>query len=464
MSLFLVFFAGLVALALLLLLPGLLRRRGPAHAVAGAVDARRANLAVLREQLAALDAELRSGALDPEQHRLARIEIERRALEEEQVREQAPAPRRAGKTALALGLFIPLFVFVVYALVGDPQAMLPPSGSVAAGPAGEVSMAQIEAMVDKLAQRLEAKTTAEAGDDKAWTMLARSFAALQRYPEASRAYGRARALSPDNAQLLADHADVLAMLQGQSVQGEPRKLVDRALQLDPKNLKALALAGSAAFELKDYATALKYWGEARQVAPAGSEFATGLESSMQQAREAAAGGAPAGSAATTAAVAPAPTQTQAQPQPQAQAQAQPQAQAQAQTQAQTQAQAQAQATPQPVAPAAATRGVVRLDGALAAKVAPGDTVFVFARAAQGPRMPLAIIKRTVADLPLAFSLDDTSAMSPELKLSRFPSVVIGARISRSGDAMPRRGDLVGQVGPVDTGSGNLVIVIDAVQP
>ena len=108
--------------------------------------------------------------------------------------------------------------------------------------------------------------------------------------------------------------------------------------------------------------------------------------------------------------------------------------------------------------------MVRLDGALAAKVAPGDTVFVFARAAQGPRMPLAIIKRKAGDLPLAFSLDDSSAMSPELKLSRFPSVVIGARISRSGDAMPRSGDLVGQVGPVDTGSGNLVIVIDGVQP
>ena len=120
--------------------------------------------------------------------------------------------------------------------------------------------------------------------------------------------------------------------------------------------------------------------------------------------------------------------------------------------------------PQPVATGAATRGVVRLSAALSAKVAPGDTVFVFARAAQGPRMPLAIIKRTVADLPLAFSLDDSSAMSPEFKLSSFPSVVIGARISRSGDAMPRSGDLVGQVGPVDTGSGNLVIVIDAVQP
>ena len=432
MSMFLVFFAGLIALALLLLLPGLLRRQGPAAPVRTAVDARRANLAVLREQLAALDAELRSGALDAGQHRLARIEIERRALEEEQAGEQAPVPKRAGKTAIGLGLFVPLFVFVVYALVGDPQAMLPPSESAVPAPAGEASMAQIEAMVEKLAQRLEAKTTAETGDDKAWTMLARSFAALQRYPEASRAYGRARALSPENAQLLADHADVLAMLQGQSMQGEPRKLLDRALQLDPKNLKALALAGSAAFELKDYAAALKYWGEARQVAPAGSEFATGLESSLQQAREAASGGAQAGSAAATAAVAQAP--------------------------------AQASSTSQQSAAGASTSGVVRLAGALAAQVAPGDTVFVFARAAQGPRMPLAIIKRKAGDLPLAFSLDDSSAMSPELKLSRFPSVVIGARISRSGDAMPRSGDLVGQVGPVGTGSGDLVIVIDGVQP
>ena len=107
---------------------------------------------------------------------------------------------------------------------------------------------------------------------------------------------------------------------------------------------------------------------------------------------------------------------------------------------------------------------MQLAAGLAAKASPTDTVFVFARAAQGPRMPLAILKRKVSDLPLAFTLDDSSAMSPELKLSKFPNVVIGARISRSGDAMPQSGDLVGQVGPVATGAGKLTLTIDAVQP
>ena len=114
-------------------------------------------------------------------------------------------------------------------------------------------------------------------------MLARSYAVLQRFPEASRAFVRARGLAPDNAQLLADHADVLAMLQGQTVAGEPAKLVMRALEIDPRNLKALALAGSAAFERKDFSTALKFWGQAKSLAEPGSAFASGLDGSIQQA-------------------------------------------------------------------------------------------------------------------------------------------------------------------------------------
>ena len=135
-----------------------------------------------------------------------------------------------------------------------------------------------------------------------------------------------------------------------------------------------------------------------------------------------------------------------------------------------------QAGPKPAVPQAApdqakaatgsgkVSGVVQLAGPLAAKAAPGDTLFVFARAAQGPRMPLAILKMRVSDLPLTFTLDDSSAMSPEMTLSKFPMVVVGARVSRSGDAMPRTGDLVGQVGPVETGSTKLTITIDSVQP
>ena len=438
MSFFLIFLAALIALALLFLLPPLLRRHGEARPEHGAVDARRANLQVLREQLAALDAELAAGLLEAEQHRLARIEIERRALEEEQHGERPAVAARAGKTAVVVGVFIPVFVLLVYAALGTPQALLPAAGMVAAGnPEGEVTQEQIVAIVDKLAQRMQSKTTVEQGDLQGWTMLARSYSLLQRYPEASRAFARARALAPDDAQLLADHADVLAMVQGQSVLGEPLQLVERALKIDPKNLKALALAGSAAFERKDFAGALNNWGQAQQAAPPGSEFASGLESSMQQARTAMAGGGPAAVAATP-------------------------------TAAQSAAAAPAGAADPKIASAAPrsgqTSGVVQLAGALAGKVAATDTVYIFARAAQGPRMPLAILKRRAGELPISFTLDDSTAMSPEMKLSNFPSVVVGARISRSGDATPKSGDLTGQVGPVETGAGKLVITIDTIQP
>jgi cytochrome c-type biogenesis protein CcmH len=431
MSLFLVGLAGLIALALVFVLPPLLRvARVPQDRIASDA-ARRANLLVLREQLDALQAEHASGALNDEQYRSQRIEIERRALEEEQEPAAAPVVARSGKTAIALGAFVPLFAFVVYGIVGMPEAVLhrPPAE---AAQADGVTAEQVEGMIAKLASRLENQTMAQSGDDLAWTMLARSYAVLQRFPEASKAFARARELAPENPQLMADHADVLAMLQGQRVAGEPAQLAQRALTIDPDNLKALALAGSAAFEDKDYTGALKHWTRASRLAEPGSPFSQGLAGSIAQAR-AAGGQDPAGASAPALAQAPAPA---------------------------------APAAPAPAAAPGTARltGVVQLAGALAAQAAPGDTVFVFARAAEGPRMPLAILKMRVSDLPLNFTLDDSTAMSPQMKLSNFPRVIVGARISRSGDAMPRTGDLVGQVGPVDNVSGKLVVTIDAVQP
>ena len=445
MSVFLVGLAGMIALALVFVLPPLLRATQPVPADAAGDAARQANLQVLREQLAALDAELASGALDAQQHRVARIEIERRALEEEQDTARPAVAARSGKTAVVLGAFVPLFAFVLYGLLGTPEAMLPRPPSQAAGQpeGGAVTADQIEVMVAKLANRLENQTAPQAGDDQAWTMLARTYAVLQRFPEAGRAFARARELAPNNAQLMADHADVLAMLQGRSVAGEPAKLAQRALQIDPDNLKALALLGSAAFERKEFSLALDLWTRARKIAEPGSDFAAGLDGSIQQAR--AAGGKESGAAPATAAAVPAP--------------AAPPAPAVAATTPTAPAPG---ATP-PVA-AGKVSGVVQLAGPLAGKAAPGDTLFVFARAAQGPRMPLAILRLRVSDLPLNFTLDDSTAMAPEMMLSKFPSVIVGARISRSGDALPRSGDLVGQVGPVATGSGKLQITIDSVQP
>jgi cytochrome c-type biogenesis protein CcmH len=243
---------------------------------------------------------------------------------------------------------------------------------------------------------------------------------MQKFPEANKAYKRAVELNPGNAQMLADHADVVAMLQGQSMLGEPSRLFERALVLDPNNLKALALAGSAAFEKKEFAKAVQFWSKAQGLAPPGSDFAKGLASSVEEARLAS------GQTGISPTV--------------------------------------AKSEPTPGLAAANIQGVVSLSPAMKNKVSPDDTVFIFARASQGPRMPLAILKRKASELPITFTLDDSIAMSDQLKLSKFELVVVGARVSKSGNALPQSGDLVGQSAPVKAGGGKLTLVIDGVQP
>lgn len=432
MTIFWILTAALALLALTLVIPPLIKKR-PTASVPDVVSAQQSTMAILRDQKAQLDAELAAGTLDAEQHRASVEEIERRVLEEAgseppasasgSARTQAPvATSRQWKTALVVALGVPLLAAGIYSRVGAPQALEAASAFGASG--GPVTPEQVEALVKTLAERMEAKPD----DVQGWTLLARTYAAMQRFPEADKAYARAVALAPQDAQLLVDRADVLAMLQGQQLAGEPARLIAKALEIDPKNVKALALAGGLAYESGDNARAIRYWTEARDLTPPDSEFANSLGKGIEEA-QAAAARAPASQGGTT-----------------------------------TQAPA---ATPD-VATAAAgsarVSGQVSLSPSLAAKAAPTDTVFVFARAAEGPRMPLAILRRTVADLPITFTLDDAMAMSPEMKLSKFPVVVVGARVSKSGNALPSPGDLTGQVTAVKIGTEGLQIVIDSVQP
>ena len=408
--------ALLLVLALALVLPALLKSKGSGGKAAD--GAAQANLSVLRSQLTQLDADFAAGSINADQLALAKSEIERRALEEESAPESAVAPAKSSRTAWALGLAIPLVALGIYGFIGNIQALDP--ANLQAKAETDPTPEQIEAMVAGFAARLEAVPANQPADPKAWEMLARSYAAMQKFPEANKAYKRAVELNPGNAQMLADHADVLAMLQGQSMVGEPTKLFERALVLEPNNLKALALAGSAAFEKKDFAKAVMFWTKARDLAPPGSDFAKGLASSVDEAK-AAAGQAGAPQVATKLA-------------------------------------------PTPAAVTASIQGVVSLSPALKSKVASDDTVFIFARAAQGPRMPLAILKRKASELPITFTLDDSTAMADELKLSTFELVIVGARVSKSGNALPQSGDLVGQSAPVKAGGGKLTLVIDGVQP
>jgi cytochrome c-type biogenesis protein CcmH len=408
MTMFWIGVVALVALAWLMVLPAW---RSRTVASPSGTD----YIGVLKDQLASLDADLAAGQMDAAAHALARQEVQRRVLDESGASAPVLRPAAPLKTLVIVGLAVPLLAIGIYSAIGNPGGLAPQAAPEARG-GPELTPEAIDAMITKLAQRLESSTGDPASDLKGWTMLARSYAALERFPEADRAFTRASALAPNDAQLMADHADALAMAQGRTLQGAPEKLIARALQIDPNNLKALALAGAAAFERKDYAAALTHWQKARSLVPPESEFAARLDSSLAEARSAAA-------AATGPAT------------------------------------AQAAATE-----SARISGRVSLAPALAGRVAPTDTVFIYARAVDGPRMPLAILKRTVADLPLAFTLDDGMAMSPEMKLSKFSRVVVSARVSRSGNATPQAGDLRGESAPTAVRANNLQLVIDGVQP
>lgn len=378
-------------------------------------------LSLLREQLAATTRDRQAGRIDAATADRLHAEISRRLLEEHA---SSPAAWRTDPSRGAAWLVmagVPVLAVALYLGLGNPAAMSQPP-RVMAGP--QPTMTQVESMVSQMLQALEARAQsgeARAEDGPAWAMAARTLASLQRFKEADQAFARALALTPNDANLLADRADILSLLQGQNPEGEPMRLIERALRIDPNQPKALALAGSVAFNRGDMAAAATHWRRAIANLPPESEFARGLGQSLQEALAA--------QATSTAGTSP-----------------------------------RLPAEKSPVVAAGSIRGRVSLAPALRAQAKPDDTVFIVARAEQGPRMPLAIVRLRVADLPADFTLDDSSAMSPQMRLSAFPDVVISARISRSGQALPESGDLVGT--PVQTriGQRGVELRIDRVQP
>jgi cytochrome c-type biogenesis protein CcmH len=384
--------AALVAVALGFLLKPLLWQRSKS-----AVSRRDANVSIYRDQLRELDADLAGGTLAQADYDRTRREIEARVLEDATAAPQAAPARTSRVLALVLGIALPLAALGLYVLVGSPGALYLEAEH-------QANARQLEAMLERLAARLRERPD----DAEGWKLLGRSQSVLGRHDEAAAAYARAAVLQPRDAQVLADLADALAMSRGQrgemTLQGEPEKLVLRALELDAQNLKALALAGTAAFERKDFAAAVRYWQRMLPLVAPGSEDARSIQASIEEAKSLA----------------------------------------------------------KPGAAAATLKGTVRLSPELKAKVSPDDTVFIFARAAQGPPMPLAVKRAKVRELPLAFALDDSMAMAPGMTLSAHPRVVIGARVSKSGQATPQPGDLQGASAPVANDAANVIVVIDSV--
>ncbi|HEV3007784.1 MAG TPA: c-type cytochrome biogenesis protein CcmI [Burkholderiales bacterium] len=369
--------AALAAAALALVLrPLVLKKKNPG------ISRSEANVSIYRNQLRELEADLAGGRLAADDYQRARAELEARLLED--VADES-VPRRGASRPLTLivALAVPLCAAALYFAVGNPSAIDSPA-------------VQLETLVQRLAAHLRENPDDAAG----WKLLARSYASLERYPEAADAYAKAAVRAPRDAQLLTDFAESLAMARGRRLDGEPEQLIARALELEPRNLKALALAGTAAFARGNYAAAAAQWEKMLPLVPADSEDARSIRASIDEAKG--------------------------------------------------------------MAGKRQLRGRVSLSSKVKAKAAPDDTVFIFARAAEGPPMPLAVLRRRVRDLPLEFSLDDSMAMAPGMRLSGFPRVVVAARVSKSGDAAPKAGDLQGSSAPVANDAEDVDVVISEV--
>lgn len=379
-----------------------------------------------KRQLADLQSRHATGALSKAQLDLQTAALERRLLDlllhdTEAPAGQATGAKASGRLLAGIALVIVLIAGVGYWYKAVPvmEAQVSSEGEAA----GQPNSAQIIAMVDKLAERLKQ----DPSDGEGWAMLARSYSVMERNAEALDAYSRAVALRKDDPSLLVDYADALAVKNNHSLAGEPMKLITQALKIDPANLKGLALAGTDAFVRGDFVQAVRYWSEVEKVGPPDNALVQRVSSSLPEARSRA--GLPAAPAPMSA---PAPVQAAA-----------------------TQS--------APSSAAASVSGTVTLSPALLAKTSPQDTVFIFARPATGARMPLAAQRVQVKDLPYRFTLDDSKSMSPATPLSSSAQVVLGARISKSGDAIPQPGDLSGQVGPVALGTQGIALEINEVR-
>lgn len=452
----------MVVVALAWLLWPLLRS-APKSALEGHV----ANATIYRDQFTDLDADLRRGSISEVQHAEARAELERRLLDEGRAPQgrAAPVSRSSNKAvAAALVVVVPLVAGLLYAKLGAPDAFSP------IAQAGSDPHQMSGGEVEKMLQQLQERLAREPDNIEGWVILARTYYSMRRFPEAAAAYEKLIKLAPGEPDLLTDYADALAMSEGRKLEGRPLQFVMEALKINPEHWKALAMAGTAAFDRKDYKLAVTYWEKLRATQPADSPIGQSIVASINEARQLA------GMPPLPVAASPAPAAPMAAAKPLAPGAKMP-ADHPPLDGGKTMGATSAPSMP-PVAKADAAKagkaadtaagpgmtvsGTVSLGSAVAGKASPQDMVFVYARPADGSKMPLAILKAQVKDLPLKFTLDDSMAMSPASRISGHEQVVIAARVAKSGGVVPQSGDLETVSKPIKVGSRDIVVTIDSV--
>ncbi len=376
----------------------------------------KANAKVYRDQILDLDREHDSGHLSDQEWQQSRDELSLRLLEDTSAVDDpaAKAEKPALWTAVVLAVALPLGSMGLYMWVGQPEALEP----LALKTPDQVDPKDLAQMAQTLSEKLKAKPDNLQG----WVMLGRTYRTLENFDAALQAFDRALKLTDDD-DLKLERIEVIAMKRQGQFEGEPWNVIREILQKDPEHFGALLTAGSASYAEGKFADALKYWEKARKPLDANNPDLPGLDNAIATVRDKL--GLPA-QAAGAAATVPASSASNA----------------------------------KVMSTGLNVSGQISLSAALKAKANPNDAVFVYATPANGDRMPLAILKTTVSQLPLNFTLDDSSAMTPERKLSTAGEVLVKVRVSKSGNAMPASGDLTGgSAGPVKVGTQGLKIEI-----
>jgi cytochrome c-type biogenesis protein CcmH len=407
----------ILAAVLAWVLPPLFRRPPASHGP----DRRELNIAVYRDQYRELEDGHRNGLLSDEQMDVARTELEARLARDAFTGDPvAPnAPARSRGLGMALVALIPALALGLYLVAGDPGFVIKQAAAEQAEQERErkvqEALARLEAQVDEALATLEENVRNDPEDGLSWTFLANAYIARDRWEDAEDAYARAYALMPDTPVVMSGYAEAMAVNAGRDLSGRPIELVREALLLDPEDPKALEMSGIHAYQNQEYSTAGYFWNQLLRQTPEGTPAHAELTAMVRSARAL-------GHAEAFGVQESEPTE------------------------------------------AAVISGRVELAPELAGQAEPGDTVYLFARTATGGLQPLAALRTRFDQLPVAFTLDDSLAVSPDHVLSNHESITLVARVSRHGDSQARPGDLEGLLEGVAVGRGDVLLVIDTVRP
>ncbi len=436
MTLFWISVAALTIAAILFIVLPILRYKKVEE-----VSSDELNIEIIKQQLKELDADMEAGELEEEQYTASRHDLEKALLADLNPGSTTKTSElKSGRWAMyVIPVLIVAAALATYNKIGVPdiiprlsdrasmtQQQRPSQNQAQPQGAGQ-SAGSMEDLVVKLAKRMEN----EPENIEGWKMLGRSYISLGRIQEALQTYEKALNLDKQDVDLLMGYATTLAMSRDNQFQGMPAELINMAYQIEPGNPNVLWLKGNIHYQAGEFLQAINIWEQVMAKLQPGSEEAMTVAEYLKDARSKL----PAGT------VIPAAPQASAAP-----------------TSTTTTEAGKGSA-------AEAIQVTVTLDPALQSKIQGDEILFVFARALNGPRVPLAVVRKTAKDLPITLVMDDSMAMAPQFSLSKYPQVVVEARITKSGKPSASSGDFEGKVSPVKPGQTETIqVIINTINP